>query len=89
MSDQSRRDEQDDKTPLQQSMEKALEMKQAAPPAAKVPEDRTAHQGGITKAQVDSTDTYPGREGTHTENLSRSHGARVGDTGKTTGPGKS
>lgn len=88
MSSETKTD-QDNKTSLQQSMEKALEMKQAAPPTAQIPEDRTAHQGRVTKGQVDSTDTYPGREGTHTENLSRSHGARVGDTGKTTGPGKS
>jgi hypothetical protein len=77
------------KNPLRENMEKALKMKQEAGPQTSIPEHQTAHQGGVREPQMNYTDTALGKEGTYTENLSRSHNARVGDSGKTTGPGQS
>ncbi|KAA2236415.1 hypothetical protein [Salinarimonas soli] len=68
-------------------MERALQMKRDAGPQTHIPEHVTAHEGAVHGGQVGYTDTRLGREGTFTENTGRSHGARVGDTGKTTGPG--
>jgi hypothetical protein len=73
---------------LKANAEKALRMKQEAGPQTHIPEHRTAHEGGVGGPQVGATDTAVSKEPTNTPNLSRSHGARVGDTGKTTGPGR-
>ena len=69
-------------------MEKALHMKQEAGPLTRIPEHQTANQGGVQGGQVGYTDTALVREGTFTENTGSSHGARVGDSGRTTGPGR-
>ena len=73
---------------LQENAEKALRMKQEAGPQTKIPEHRTAHQGGVSGGQTDYTDAAHKQEGAGTANLSRAHGARVGDSGKSTGPGR-
>ena len=67
------------KSDLQKNMEKALAMKQAAGPQTNIPEHQTSHEGGVSGAQVDYTDTAVGTEPTHTPNLKRSHNARSGD----------
>ena len=72
------------KSPLQQNMEKALQMKQGAGPQANIPENRTSHTGGIHNGQTDYTDAALRTEGTHVENLSRSRRVRRTDNGKTT-----
>lgn len=74
--------------PMVANMEKALKMKEAAGPQTNIPDHAEAHDGAIKGPQVGATDTRLGKEGTFTENVGRSHGARVGDTGKTTGPGR-
>ncbi|WP_181706481.1 hypothetical protein [Chthonobacter rhizosphaerae] len=74
--------------PMVANMEKALKMKEAAGPQTTTPEHTEAHDNGVHGAQMGYTDTRLGKEGTWTENVGRSHGARVGDTGKTTGPGR-
>ncbi len=76
------------KTQQAENMEKALRMKKEAGEQTHIPEHRTAGEGPVKEAQVSATDARAGKEGTHTENVSRSHGARVGDAGKTTGPGR-
>lgn len=75
------------KSKLQQNMEKALRMKKEAGPQTNIPEDHTSHTGGVGEPQMNYTDTALKKEGTYTPNTSRSHNARVGDMGKTTGPG--
>jgi len=72
------------KSPLQRNMEKALQMKQAAGPQTSIPEDRTSHTGGVHGGQTDYTDAALKVEGTHIENMGRSHGVRRTDKGKTT-----
>jgi len=67
-------------------MQRALRMKNEAGPQTHIPEHVTANEGAIRGGQVGYTDTRLGREGTFIENTGRSRGARVGDTGKTTGP---
>ncbi len=73
---------------LKANAEKALEMKRKAGSPKTTPEDRTAHEGGVQGSQIPPTDPEPGKEGTFHADLSRAHNARVGDTGKTTGPGR-
>ncbi len=68
------------KSDLQQNMEKALHMKQAARPQTNIPEHRTSRDGGVQSPQVNYTDTGLGPEPTYTPNLKRSHVARSGDT---------
>ncbi len=70
------------KSPLQQNMEKALQMKREAGPQTHIPENRTSHTGGVQESQTDYNDTDLKAEGVHTENLGRSHGVRQGDQGK-------
>jgi hypothetical protein len=70
----------DQKSDLQENMEKALAMKQEAGPQTTIPEHQTRHEGGVQGSQVDPTDTAVGTEGTYTRNLKRSHVARSGDT---------
>jgi len=67
------------KTPLQQNMEKALQLKQEAGPQTNIPEHQTSHVGGVQGPQVDYSDTAVGKEPTYTPNLKRSHVARSGD----------
>ncbi|PTM42824.1 hypothetical protein [Bosea sp. 124] len=69
-------------TELEKNAAKALRMKNDAGSQTTTPEHRTSHEGGVQKAQVDPTDMAPGIQGTHVENVSRSRGARVSDTGK-------
>lgn len=76
------------KEELKANAEKALRMKNEAGPQTSIPEHQTSHSGGVGGGQVGYTDTAVGAEPTYTPNLSRSHAARVGDTGKTTGPGR-
>jgi hypothetical protein len=73
---------------LKANAEKALKMKQEAGPQTRIPEHATSHSGGVAGGQVSPTDAALNQEGAGTPNLSRAHGARVGDTGKTTGPGR-
>ncbi|HEY8580778.1 MAG TPA: hypothetical protein VIL72_12885 [Beijerinckiaceae bacterium] len=74
---------------LKANARKALEMKEQAAAQPGAPPHRTEHVGGVPGPQKGMTDTSLGREGTYEANLKRSHNARVGDTGKTTGPGSS
>ena len=67
------------KTALQRNAEKALKMKQEAGPQTHVPDNQTAHEGGVKGPQVGYSDTGIGRESTYTPNLKRSHNARSGD----------
>lgn len=76
------------KEKLIESAEKALEMKKQAGPQTAIPEHRTEHSGGVDGSQMPYSDTRLGKEGTWEANLKRSHNPRVGDTGKTTGPGR-
>lgn len=69
-------------------LREALRRKTEAEPEPGAPEHRTSVDGGVSGGQVGATDTRVGKEGTWTENTGRSHGARVGDAGKTTGPGR-
>lgn len=68
--------------------EKALRMKEEAGPQTNIPGHRTGHEGGVGEPQMNHTDTALGKEATYTANLKRSHNAKVGDTGKTTGQGR-
>ena len=67
------------KSELQQNMEKALAMKNAAGPQTNIPEHQTSHDGGVPGSQVSYSDTGVGQEPTYTPNLKRSHVARSGD----------
>jgi hypothetical protein len=68
-----------DKSELQRNAEKALEMKQQAPPTAQIPEHQTSHEVGVAEGQVNYPDTAVGPKPTSTPNLKRSHNARSGD----------
>ena len=70
----------EDKSDLQQNLEKALRMKQDAGPQTNIPEHQTSRDGGVPGPQVNYTDTQLGPEPTYTPNLKRSHVARSGDT---------
>ena len=64
---------------LQGNARRALEMKRAAGPQARIPEHQTSHDGGVRGGQVGYSDTSLGRESTYIPNLKRSHNARYGD----------
>lgn len=64
---------------LQANARKALGMKRAAGPQARIPEHRTSHEGGIRGGQIGYTDTDLGPQSTYTPNLKRSRVARSGD----------
>ena len=64
---------------LQANARRALELKRAAGPQAKIPKHQTSHDGGVRGGQVGYTDTSLGWEPTYTPNLKRSHNARSGD----------
>jgi hypothetical protein len=68
------------KSDLQNNMEKALHMKQAAGPRTTTPEHRTAHEGETHGQQMSMTDRDAGSEGSHQPQLKRSRVARSGDT---------
>ena len=64
---------------LQANARKALEMRRAAGPQARIPEHQTSHQGGVRRGQVGYSDTSLGWASTYIPNLKRSHNARSGD----------
>lgn len=69
-----------EKGDLQENMEKALAMKQAAGPQTQIPEHQTSHEGGVSGQQFSMTDRDAGSQGSHQPQLKRSQVARSGDT---------
>ncbi len=57
------------KTPLQQNMEKALQMKREAGPQTNIPEHQTEHERGVQGSQVNYSGTAVGKEPTYIEGL--------------------
>ena len=64
---------------LQANAEKALAMKQAAEPAAKIPPHQTAHEGMQPAHDPHMSDATRGAEAGFTPQLKRSRVARSGD----------
>jgi hypothetical protein len=64
---------------LRENARRALQMKRAAGPQARIPEHQTSHQGGVRGGQIGYNDTDVGPQSTYTPNLKRSRVARSGD----------
>lgn len=79
--DKGKKPGQDDKSRLQQNMEKAREMKEAAGPESRIPEHQTARKGMKPLPNEDIAPSGALDAEGNTPALSRSHGVRRSDKG--------